>query len=77
MHLNILGDFPAGSADVCPPGSYCPQGTDEPIECPEGTYNPDSGRMSVSDCLNCTGGYYCDATGKNLTMCDSGSVSTY
>lgn len=50
-------------ANECPAGSYCPEGTDEPIECPEGTYNPSIGRMSLAECLNCTGGYYCNETG--------------
>ena len=50
--------------DVCPTGSYCPEGTDEPIECPVGTYNPDEGRMNVTECLSCIGGSHCNSTGK-------------
>lgn len=54
-----------GSAygDVCPSGSYCPEGTDEPLDCPQGSYNPDEGRSDISECLDCTGGSYCDVTG--------------
>ena len=58
-------DFPGNAlADPCPPGSYCPEGTDEPIACPEGTYSPAYGLMTVAECLNCTGGYFCNETGR-------------
>lgn len=50
--------------DVCPTGSYCPEGTDEPVECPAGTFNPDLGRMALSECLDCTGGFHCNTTGE-------------
>ena len=50
-------------ANECPAGSYCPEGTAEPIECPEGSFNPSIGRMELPECLNCTGGYFCNATG--------------
>ena len=51
-------------ANECPAGSYCPEGTDEPLECPEGMYSPAVGRMTVTECLNCTGGYFCNETGE-------------
>lgn len=47
------------NADICTIGNYCPQGTTTPQECPPGTYNPSTGRQSVDECLNCTGGRYC------------------
>ena len=50
-------------ADVCPAGSYCPEMTAEPIPCPEGSYSPQDGLHSEEQCLNCTGGYYCNVTG--------------
>ena len=65
VSLYITGD---AIGDICPSGSYCPEGTDEPIECPAGTFNPDMGRMSVSECLDCTGGYHCNTTGKAITV---------
>ena len=46
-------------ADRCPAGFYCPAGSATPTSCPQGTYNPDTERTSVSECTNCTGGYYC------------------
>ncbi|KAK2153848.1 hypothetical protein LSH36_283g03001 [Paralvinella palmiformis] len=46
-------------ADICPPGSFCPSGTVTPTSCPPGTYNPSTGRQTLDECTNCTGGYYC------------------
>ena len=37
-------------------------GTDEPIQCPAGTYRGSTLGQSLSDCHNCTGGYYCNDT---------------
>ena len=50
-------------ADECPAGYYCPEGTADPIPCPEGTYSPTVGLHEVYQCLNCTGGSYCNETG--------------
>nr|XP_006821767.1 PREDICTED: uncharacterized protein LOC100369099 [Saccoglossus kowalevskii] len=49
--------------DICPAGSYCPEGSPEPIDCPAGTYQPDPMKSSPSDCLPCTPGYFCNGTG--------------
>ena len=46
-------------ADMCPAGFYCPTGSATPLSCPPGTYNPSTKRTSLSQCTNCTGGYYC------------------
>lgn len=62
--------------DVCPAGSYCPEGTDEPIACPAGTFNPDLGGMALSDCLDCTGGFHCNTTGKVSTVTPQVRAST-
>lgn len=56
------------NADECPAGSYCVEGIAEPMPCPEGTYSPTLGLHDVGQCLNCTGGYYCNQTGKDLTQ---------
>ena len=61
-------------ANECPAGSYCGEGTDEPEECPAGTFNPAIGRMSISECLNCTGGYFCNETGMHLILPKSLSI---
>ena len=47
----------------CPEGSYCPTGTPAPVPCPAGTWSNSTGLAAESDCLPCTGGYYCDGTG--------------
>lgn len=53
---------PSGSATnygVCPQGHYCPTGTGDPIQCPPGTYNSNTGRWLSTHCATCTAGYYC------------------
>jgi len=55
-------------ANKCPAGSYCPDGTDQPELCPQGTFNPDPARSAISQCLDCTGGYYCNTTGKSINI---------
>lgn len=55
--------FIGADADTCPAGSYCPVGTDSPLLCPEGTYNPNTGQQMLDHCINCTGGYFCNETG--------------
>lgn len=47
----------------CPNGSYCPVGTPRPINCPAGSYQPDSGKTSLSDCKLCEPGMYCGKSG--------------
>ena len=49
----------------CPSGHYCPIGTQAPYDypCDKGYYNNQTGRGSVSDCLPCDPGTYCDSSG--------------
>ena len=54
---------PASLADTCPAGYYCPEQTADPIGCPEGSYSHTPGLQMESQCVNCTGGYYCNETG--------------
>uniref|UniRef100_A0A3Q3IVN5 Uncharacterized protein n=1 Tax=Monopterus albus TaxID=43700 RepID=A0A3Q3IVN5_MONAL len=55
------------SGSLCPPGQYCPsfycpEGTGFDLRgCPEGTYGPDPGYWSVSQCRQCDGGHYCSS----------------
>lgn len=45
-----------------PAGFYCPEGTGFDLRsCPEGTYGPDPGYWSVSQCRQCDGGHYCSS----------------
>lgn len=45
---------------ICPSGHYCPVGTGTPYSCPEGTFSSTEGNNHITDCLNCTAGYYCE-----------------
>ncbi|TMS07321.1 hypothetical protein E3U43_011414 [Larimichthys crocea] len=52
----------SGSLYLCPAGFYCPEGTGFDLRgCPEGTYGPDPGYWSVSQCRQCDGGHYCSS----------------
>lgn len=54
---------PGVQADICPTGYFCPQGTDDPLPCPQRTYNPNTNIYREDQCVNCTGGSYCNQTG--------------
>eukprot|EP00347_Sterkiella_histriomuscorum_P016022 403354791 len=47
----------------CLEGFYCPSGTEAMIPCPIGTINDLKKQSSVSACLSCPEGYYCDRLG--------------
>lgn len=49
--------------DICPPGHYCPVGSDAPVQCPPGTNSSSTGLVNVTDCPSCTAGYYCPLNG--------------
>lgn len=40
----------------CSKAYFCPEATPEQIPCPTGTYNPDSNKGNITDCLACTAG---------------------
>ena len=42
---------------VCPVGHFCLQQSSEPVRCPSGYYQNETGQSS---CRKCTSGYYCD-----------------
>ncbi|XP_070552128.1 fibrillin-2-like [Ptychodera flava] len=50
-------------ADICPQGSYCPEGTAEPYDCPPGTFGATEGLHNSSSCTPCLAGYYCESHG--------------
>jgi len=57
----------------CPRAFYCPEAIPKAIECPVGTYNPHTGRGSLSDCRACDAGSYCVAASFEPTgTCDAG-----
>jgi hypothetical protein len=49
----------------CPPGHFCPNGTKHGYEfsCPKGYYNDKAMAKSISDCIPCKPGYYCNKSG--------------
>ena len=49
--------------DICPPGHYCPVGSDAPVQCPPGTNSSSVGLVNVTDCPACTRGFYCPLNG--------------
>ncbi|CAK8677709.1 unnamed protein product [Clavelina lepadiformis] len=65
--INSSEPNPVGQiyGDVCPPGAYCPFNSSQPTLCPIGTYNPESEKSSLSDCLGCTPGKFCNGTGQS------------
>ncbi|KAL8442952.1 hypothetical protein Emed_007046 [Eimeria media] len=46
--------------DICPAGGYCIAGAEEVAPCPAGYYNPREGATSLSACILCPLGVYCD-----------------
>lgn len=52
--------------DLCPPGHFCPAGTEDPRRwpCPAGTWNAEKGAPDVSWCLPCPPGLFCAAAGQ-------------
>ena len=63
------------SNGLCPAGYYCPSGSVMAIPCPKGTFNNISGAMSVSACLPCPAGKFCDREGwgsNSFPLCKGG-----
>ncbi|KAJ7990480.1 hypothetical protein DPEC_G00300750 [Dallia pectoralis] len=51
------------TGNICPPGTYCEEGSSEPEACPAGTFSPVPSLFSVAQCQPCTAGFYCAAAG--------------
>lgn len=61
-------------------GFYCPEGTGfDQRPCPEGTYGPDPGYWSVSQCRQCDGGHYCSSRNSTTVSgpCQEGYYCTH
>ncbi|XP_037124116.1 zonadhesin [Syngnathus acus] len=57
----------------CPAGFFCPRGTSAPVPCPAGTFSSITGNSHLSNCTECTAGYYCDVEGTvKPTLCLAG-----
>jgi hypothetical protein len=50
---------------VCPPGSYCPGGTEHERQylCPMGTYSNTTGLSTHTQCTPCEPGTFCNGEG--------------
>ncbi|XP_060901721.1 signal peptide, CUB and EGF-like domain-containing protein 3 [Labrus mixtus] len=75
----------------CSPGHFCPGNVSAPHRCPVGTFNPYTGRSSISDCKPCfpglissedrvdcslcPAGFTCDPTLGTLSLCPPGQHS--
>ncbi|XP_053503641.1 sushi, von Willebrand factor type A, EGF and pentraxin domain-containing protein 1-like [Ictalurus furcatus] len=51
------------TGDICPPGSYCAEGSSEPEPCPVGTFSAVAGLKHRSQCQSCRAGHYCSTRG--------------
>lgn len=67
----------------CPSGSYCPIGTANPILCPAGSFNSNTGSETSDDCVPCSPGKFCEVPGLSLPtgdcwpgfFCDGGAIT--
>ena len=61
-------DCSSGSQVPCEEGFYCPGGTEAKQACAVGTYNPNTQKSSISDCLACPAGFYCPSTNTSIPL---------
>ena len=68
----------SGTGGECPAGHYCTLGSDLPEACPLGTFNNITRATQLSNCLDCSPGYYCDAAGLEapVDLCTAGYYCT-
>lgn len=79
MTALLLEIFPPGVKDClkCPAGFYCPEGTNGPVPCPPGTFNPSDGQEEQVDCRECYAGKACTQAALRApdVNCMEGSVT--
>ncbi|CUE73353.1 membrane-associated protein, putative [Bodo saltans] len=73
---------PSGSttpAGPCATGSFCPPKSwlVQQYPCASGTYQPNTGGRSQSDCLSCTVGNYCPQGSSAVIACPAGSYTPF
>jgi hypothetical protein len=68
----------AFGASPCGIGKYCPAGSHQETNCPQGTYNPNTKRGALTDCIDCDPGSYCDTAGISAVtgLCTAGYYCT-
>ena len=62
------------TGNICPVGTYCPEGSTNYQRCPPGTYSNNQGNKELGNCTECTSGSYCEGW-KNFETtekCDAG-----
>ena len=59
---------------ICPEGGYCEQGSAWPKYCQGGYYNPEQGKKTIFDCIQCLPGRWCagEALAEPNGNCDDG-----
>ena len=62
------------TGNVCPAGSYCPEGSKNFNRCPPGTFSSNTENKELANCGNCTRGFFCNGWGNTGTTdeCDAG-----
>lgn len=53
------------TGNTCPKGAYCLQGSITFTNCPPGTYSNVTENKALSDCQDCTKGWYCPGYGNH------------
>ena len=79
-------DYTSNNHGNCPAGYYCPLGTESPYQfpCRKGKYNPNPGRNSENDCVDCPEGMFCAQEGLDAPSgdcsagyyCEAGSIES-
>lgn len=77
---NTTSSMPTSIANdkgyICPAGYYCPRGSYKETPCPIGTFNFNTGKGALQDCIQCLSGYYGDQLGQSgCKKCGPSSVS--
>jgi len=58
---------------ICPNGSYCPEGSSQPINCSLGRYSVNQGMKEEEDCQQCPHGHYCPTQHQLPYKCPPGT----
>jgi hypothetical protein len=67
-----MQEWVAVLVDNCPLGYYCNETDGRPTACPAGTYQPETGAVSVDACVPCTAGHTCAAATVSPEPCPAG-----
>ncbi|XP_031412728.1 zonadhesin-like isoform X3 [Meleagris gallopavo] len=64
--------------DICPAGHFCPNGTENPMPCPPGSFSAVRGLQAEEQCQPCPAGRYCSRAGlfdlAQTSLCNAGYV---